>query len=378
MEHAAPRHTTLTELAYGSDVRRPMAFIALIKDYNWESGRSLLVHGIHKCPSTIGIPMEWDNKIYAFLGHVEDGDITTITFHTEYFSQSRGELYTNVPSTINRMDELWGAEPDKDLLGPFEDKDALITSSRTRHLMYVPPKYVPIVANRRLTPKELWFELVGSIRADGAEADCYELIDWCILTATCENNTLPSATVLLAPTTPLSDRVFKAHRKWLLHQQLPALARGDTGGTTESNKRLVNFLGQMVNEQKEARIQAQEWSEASKGLKLPSSYWGVGAAQILCTLCDVENELELPQLWLSLADAGKRNRLAMEMVLTDIARQKGQVELAPIIMPELVKGLVGLRLDGDNVEDLAEGMQPFALTISNHTSSSGEALAITA
>jgi hypothetical protein len=82
------------------------------------------------------------------------------------------------------MDELWGAEPDEDLLGPFEDKDALIRPSRRRHLMYVPPKYVPIVANRRLTPKESWFELVGTIRADGAEEDCMELIDWCALAAT--------------------------------------------------------------------------------------------------------------------------------------------------------------------------------------------------
>jgi hypothetical protein len=79
-KHAAPSHTTLTELAYGSDVRRPMAFIALIKDYNWEAGRSLLVHGIHKYPSTVGIPTEWDDNIYAFLGDIEDGDITTITF----------------------------------------------------------------------------------------------------------------------------------------------------------------------------------------------------------------------------------------------------------------------------------------------------------
>jgi hypothetical protein len=134
----------------------------------------------------------------------------------------------------------------------------------------------------------------------------------------------------------------------------------------------------MVNEQKETRIQAQERSETSKGPKLPSTYWGVDATRIICTLCNVDYELELPQLWLSLADLGKRDRLAMEMVLTDIARQKGQVELAPIVTLVLVKRLVGLKLDGDNVEDLAEGMQPFALTISEYTSSSGEALAITA
>jgi hypothetical protein len=33
----------------------------------------------------------------------------------------------------------------------------------------------------------------------------------------------------------------------------------------------------------------------------------------------------------------------MEMVLTDIARQKGQVKLAPIVTPEPVKRLVGMK-----------------------------------
>jgi hypothetical protein len=54
------------------------------------------------------------------------------------------------------------------------------------------------------------------------------------------------------------------------------------------------------------------------------------------------------------------------------------VELAPIVTPELVKRLVGLRFDGDNVEDLRVGMQPFTITISDYTSNSGEALAINA
>jgi Flp pilus assembly secretin CpaC len=46
----------------------------------------------------------------------------------------------------------------------------------------------------------------------------------------------------------------------------------------------------------------------------------------------------------------------MEMVLTDMACQKRQVELAPIVTPELVKRLAKMKFDGDNVKDLAKGM----------------------
>jgi hypothetical protein len=378
-EFAAPNHMALTDMAARADVCQPMAFIALIRDHAEEAGRSLMVHGVHKYPSTVGIPSEWDDKIYAFAGDVDDGDITTIAFEDDCFTKTRGELYTNVPSSYNRMDELWGAEPDDELLGPFEDEDALIGASRTRHIMYVPPKYVPIIANRRLSPKELWFELVGTIRADGAEEDCEELVKWCMLAAIREDDTLPSASLMTAPMIPLSDRRLKTHRKWLLHQQLPALRREQPAtGATAGTEQLVNFVGQMVNEHKEARLQAQERSDLARGPKLPSTYWGVEACRVLCTLCNVGSEMELPQLWLSLADAGKRDRLAMEMVITDIARQKGQVELAPIVTPELVKRLIGLRFDGDNVEDLGVGMQPFAITISDYTSTTGEVLAIQA
>jgi hypothetical protein len=133
---------------------------------------------------------------------------------------------------------------------------------------------------------------------------------------------LPLATILLALATLLFGHVFKAHQKWLLHQQLLALTKMDTGGMAKSNERLVNFVDQMVNEQKEACLQAQEPFGAAKGPKLPSTYWGVDTIHIRCTLCNVENKVELLQLWLPLANAGKCVWQAMEMVLTHIAHQK--------------------------------------------------------
>jgi hypothetical protein len=48
--------------------------------------------------------MEGDDQMYAFAGDVDDGDITTITFKVDCFATTREVLYTNVPSSINRMD----------------------------------------------------------------------------------------------------------------------------------------------------------------------------------------------------------------------------------------------------------------------------------
>jgi hypothetical protein len=40
-----------------------MAFLVLIKDYNWESGKSLLIHVVYKYLPTVGILTKWDNNI---------------------------------------------------------------------------------------------------------------------------------------------------------------------------------------------------------------------------------------------------------------------------------------------------------------------------
>jgi hypothetical protein len=58
--------------------------------------------------------------------------------------------------------------------------------------------------------------------------------------------------------------------------------------------------------------------------------------------------------------------------------QRGQVKLAPIVTPNIVKHLVGLRFNRDNAEDFGVGIQPFTITISKYMSNLGEALAIKA
>jgi hypothetical protein len=57
--------------------------------------------GTHKYPATVRLPTKWDDNIYTFAGDIEDGDITTITFEAEFFEKTNGEVYNNLPSTIN-------------------------------------------------------------------------------------------------------------------------------------------------------------------------------------------------------------------------------------------------------------------------------------
>jgi hypothetical protein len=134
----------------------------------------------------------------------------------------------------------------------------------------------------------------------------------------------------------------------------------------------------MVTEQRQSWQDVQDSAAESKAPKTPSALWGEDATRRLCVMCQVPREVDLPELWHAIAAPGKRNRIAVEMVVSETAREMWHPELAPIITPELAKKIHSLRLGGNNLDDLSEGVQPFALTIQDYTSQDTEADANTA
>ena len=90
-------------------------------------------------------------------------------------------------------------------------------------------------------------------------------------------------------------------------------------------------------------------------------------------MCAVADQAGLSALWHEIAGAnGKRDRETIDMVLRDIANGLGQPELAPVVTPTVAKKLTSVRLAGTNLDDLAEGVTPFAMVVLDHTTTSGE------
>lgn len=106
------------------------------------------------------------------------------------------------------MDDLLNNTPNQQLLDPLGDGELSIIQTPTRRFMYVPPKYLPIVLARRLTPRELWTDLVGAIRANGNLGDCKELVDWCMLALMRSALGALLASCLPSPAPPLADGTF--------------------------------------------------------------------------------------------------------------------------------------------------------------------------
>ena len=160
-------------------------------------------------PRVLGRPTQWDESTHALIQDVVVGDIVSVP----------------LPVAQLEMTEIWAKDPGEELLGPFDDTDANIRQVRTRRLMFVPPRFLPLVINRRLTPREVWKDLVGAIEAEGVLVDCREHMDWATLAAVHPGVGSPSNVRQPLPQVPLADvdAAFLRHRRDVLLRQVLAL-----------------------------------------------------------------------------------------------------------------------------------------------------------
>jgi hypothetical protein len=69
-------------------------------------------------------------------------------------------------------------------------------SVRNRFIMRVSQCYASIVIKHRLSPKQLWTELDGTIITNGDEDACTPLINWIVLAVTHQTASIPSTDMI--------------------------------------------------------------------------------------------------------------------------------------------------------------------------------------
>jgi hypothetical protein len=117
------------------------------------------------------------------------------------FEPTRGTTNTRVHGTLAAADQALANNPHEDLLPVVAAAELGSVSSVTRHAMLVPPRYAPLVINRRLSPRQLWLELSTAIRSNHDEEQCSPLLNWMKQAVTRHNTGRPTA-VMLAPPVP--------------------------------------------------------------------------------------------------------------------------------------------------------------------------------
>jgi hypothetical protein len=67
---------------------------------------------------------------------------------------------------------MLAADPAVNLVGPFGNDDAGTEVIRVRHTILVPFRYVRLLLQMPLTPKEAWIQVAGAVIADGNHVAC--------------------------------------------------------------------------------------------------------------------------------------------------------------------------------------------------------------
>ena len=119
-------------------------------------------------------------SIFAYLNDVRSHDIEVVPFQEDLLAPVDETVIT--PDTMDRMLELFAADSNADLVGPFVAGAAGTKKPQTRNSMYIPFPLLSYVIGQNLTPKAAIHILVPVMSSLGIE--CPPLIDFLLASAT--------------------------------------------------------------------------------------------------------------------------------------------------------------------------------------------------
>jgi hypothetical protein len=187
-------------------------------------------------PPMPGLPTPWDYRVFVHASDVLHGS-TINTFELPPMAFGTTDANARALDHASITAAFAAAAADAYLLNPIAAANPAASATITRFFIRVPPRYIPIVLGRRLTPRELWTQLGQVIIADGNEISCAPLLAWLRLSCSTvldpaddpANPVLPVHSPLTcigldsALTRPEPDEPLFRHRWALVTTDLPDL-----------------------------------------------------------------------------------------------------------------------------------------------------------
>lgn len=192
--------------------------------------RLVVVHRLSHYQAPLGVANEaWHQKLFAFTGDVVGSQMPqTIQWPTRSLEiLARSVRVSKLNSQIGDLMTVG-----VDTLPPVDAGAAADTFDeiRTRHSMYVPGKYLPLLLSRRLTPKEALIAVNAEAVSQGEQDVLKPLLDWLrvAVTRTAGDDTTTSVVArTLPPTLPIMETEFAEKQRAMAESDLPAWNRSN-------------------------------------------------------------------------------------------------------------------------------------------------------
>jgi len=317
--------------------------------------RVYLLHSLSKyIPSLDGRITPWDSRIFCFLGEVIQETAVTVAIPATAFGFTPQTYIYNDDTLVTELPNLQNGQ-----LFPRLGNNENSTLMRTRYLMYLPTKYAHLLLdNKGYTPHEAWNRLVPAFQNDDLLQAAAPIIMWlrATLHSTQNNNHGPPITAL-ALVAPIADQDLVQHRHTVLYSTLPRLRERQDVGLNTAIIQMANAVATQANEARSARLAKEAERDQPT---LPSVKFNL-LFNNLKNYLNVQDEVEFPEFWFSLAAAKKKQEFGVVRDTLDAYARSDNafIALAPIPTPKLVADLTTITFVSDHPDDLKTGLQPF-------------------
>jgi hypothetical protein len=142
--------------------------------------------------------------------------------------------------------------------------------------------------------------------------------------------------------------------------------------TDKAQSEMITLLAQVLQGQQQLQEDTfTARTHTSKTLKTVSGRFKAESTNSLMIHCDVVIESDLPDVWLNIAsNGGKRDRQIIEAAFREIASELRMHSSKPVVTPG--KKITDMRLVGNNLDNLDEGISPFSIVIIDSTTHPSE------
>jgi hypothetical protein len=258
------------------------------------------------------------------------------------------------------MTDAWTANPQAQFLGPFDADAPNTILLRIRHLMIVPPSYVPLMLGTTLTPREAWLRLGTAICTDNRAESCKPALDWLIAAATLlpavsGNNPQPSV-LHQALAVPVPDHALATHRWSIVVADMPQIA----GVTRTQDQAVMYALAAFQQSNAQHAAAAQLERADAKAKNTPSSRFP-STVQNSMKVTDSISEATLPTFWHDIANSTKSDtRNTLQASVDDACQLPGAATTSTFtVTKDHLEAYLGQKLFTREIDDLTQGLQLF-------------------
>jgi hypothetical protein len=335
----------------------PIGHLLLVAQPN----AATIIQGYHRVtryePSLVGTS-PFDDVAYAFLGDIRNGQTPhTVVWDDTYFNRVAA---VQVPTAAN-LDQLLAADPAAQLVGPFAAGTADTEAVTVRTSVFLPNRYMSMLLDDNMSPRQAWEQVRGAIVADGTADDCEPLLDWfrVVLTRRAANlgsalNCEPPATQVIA--TGRDAATFQRYRMGIVERDHPNLRAGPM---THGAQLIAGGLNDLATQSRLARETDKARRQQERN-KTPQDLFPAGL-QKLMRWCQANNQSQLPQIYTDLAQAKKGNRrITIQAAVSNAMENLGYGQDFPITT-KVAARVVDLEWAHQMTNDLSLGLHVFTL-----------------